>query len=230
VPDRRRLEDRSELVPDEQPPVRRHVQRRRPRVRLRVVMTCPAGHPWVTHGARGRPPCPASRASACAARTVRRAASGARARRPACAGPAPPAWPTRARAPDSEWVARQLGRPVLKVFNNVLAGSLARGGLPAGAPGRIALPVAGDDAAGKAVVLRLLDELGFDGIDAGSLADSWRQQVGTPACCRDLDADTLRAALAAAEHARVADYRREGEAFARRKIAEAGSVDALAAR
>ncbi|MFY0540933.1 NADPH-dependent F420 reductase [Nannocystis pusilla] len=81
---------------------------------------------------------------------------------------------------DSEWVARHLGRPVLKAFNNVVARTLARGGLPAGAPGRIALSVAGDDVAAKQRVLQLFDALGFDGVDAGSLADSWRQQVGTP--------------------------------------------------
>lgn len=130
---------------------------------------------------------------------------------------------------DSEWVALQLGRPVLKAFNNIHSRSLARGGLPAGTPGRIALPVAGDDAAGKAVVLRLVDELGFDGVDAGALAESWRQQVGTPAYCHDLDATSLRAALAEAEPAKIGAYRREGEALVLRMIAEGGSLDALAA-
>jgi len=130
---------------------------------------------------------------------------------------------------DSEWVARQLGRPVLKVFNSIQARSLARGGLPAGTPGRIAIPVAGDDADGKALVLRLLDELGFDGVDVGSLADSWRQQVGTPAYCHDLDAAALRTALAAAERDKLVEYRRASEALVRRMIAEAGSLDALAA-
>lgn len=43
-----------------------------------------------------------------------------------------------------------------------------------------ALPVAGDDDAAKAVVLQLVDELGFHGVDAGSLDESWRQQPGTP--------------------------------------------------
>jgi hypothetical protein len=51
---------------------------------------------------------------------------------------------------------------------------------PAGAPGRIALPVAGDDDAAKTVVLKLVGELGFDGVDAGGLDESWRQQPGTP--------------------------------------------------
>lgn len=130
---------------------------------------------------------------------------------------------------DSEWVARQLGRPVIKAFNSIIARSLAHRGLPAGAPGRIALPVAGDDAETKQVVLRLIDELGFDAVDAGTLADSWRQQVGSPAYCHDLEAPALRAALAAAEHDKVAEYRREGEETVRRLIAAAGGIDAVAA-
>ncbi|MDC0716101.1 NADPH-dependent F420 reductase [Nannocystis bainbridge] len=131
---------------------------------------------------------------------------------------------------DSEWVARQLGRPVIKAFNNVVARTLFRGGLPAGAPGRIALSAAGDDEQAKRRVLQLIDELGFDGVDGGTLADSWRQQVGSPAYCKDLEAGALRAALAAAERDKVADYRREGEAFVIKLIAESGgNLDALAA-
>ncbi|WAS96940.1 NADPH-dependent F420 reductase [Nannocystis punicea] len=130
---------------------------------------------------------------------------------------------------DSEWVARHLGRPVLKAFNNVQARTLNRGGLPAGAPGRVALSVAGDDVEAKKLVLQLFEQLGFDGVDAGTLADSWRQQVGTPAYCHDLDAAALRAALAAAERDKVADYRREGEESVKQLIAAAGSIDALAA-
>ena len=80
--------------------------------------------------------------------------------------------------PESRWVEQQLGRPVVKAFNNIYAAHLLEHGKPAGAPGRIALPVAGDDAAAKAVVLRLVDELGFDGVDAGGLDESWRQQPG----------------------------------------------------
>jgi predicted dinucleotide-binding enzyme len=109
--------------------------------------------------------------------------------------------------PESRWVATQLGRPVVKAFNNVLADSLATRGRPAGAPGRIALPVAGDDARAKAIVIGLVDALGFDGIDAGSLDDSWRQQPGTPAYCTDLPADDLRRALAAADRGRAPQLR-----------------------
>ena len=54
------------------------------------------------------------------------------------------------------------------------------------------MPVAGDDAKTKAVVLQLVDELGFDAVDAGGLDDSWRQQPGTPVYTTDLDAEGVR--------------------------------------
>jgi len=82
--------------------------------------------------------------------------------------------------PESQWVADQLGRPVIKAFNNIHAGDIGTKWREALAEDRIALPVAGDDPNAKAVVLRLVEELGFDGVDAGTLAESWRQQPGTP--------------------------------------------------
>lgn len=108
---------------------------------------------------------------------------------------------------ESEWVARQLGRPVIKVFNNIYAQHLLERGQPAGTPGRIALPVAGDDTAAKAMVLRLVDDLGFDGVDAGGLGESWRQQPGTPVYAADLDADGVRRALAEAQPERQPEFR-----------------------
>ncbi|RYG28429.1 NADP oxidoreductase, partial [bacterium] len=80
---------------------------------------------------------------------------------------------------ESEWVATVLGRPVVKAFNNIVAPSLASHAVPAGTPGRICLSVVGDDEKAKGVLMALIDAIGFDGIDAGSLADSWRQQPGT---------------------------------------------------
>jgi len=108
---------------------------------------------------------------------------------------------------ESRWVAGQLGRPVVKAFNNIYAKHLMESGRPAGTPGRIALPVAGDDAAAKAVVLRLVDELGFDGVDAGGLDESWRQQPGTPVYTADMDAEGVRRALAGASKERTAEWR-----------------------
>ena len=64
--------------------------------------------------------------------------------------------------PESRWVEKQMGRPVIKAFNNIYAKHLLERGLPKGAPGRIALPVAGDDGTAKAVVLELVEALGFD--------------------------------------------------------------------
>jgi len=111
-----------------------------------------------------------------------------------------------AGATESRWVSEQLGRPVVKAFNNIYAKHLQDYGKPAGTPGRIALPVAGDDPAAKAVVLRLIDEIGFDGVDAGSLDESWHQQPGTPAYTKDFDAAGVRQALAAARQERTADW------------------------
>jgi 8-hydroxy-5-deazaflavin:NADPH oxidoreductase len=99
---------------------------------------------------------------------------------------------------ESLWVSAQLGRPVIKAWNAVLAGSLADKGLPAGSDGRIALPVAGDDPAAKAVALELMEATGFDAVDAGGLEESWRIQPGNPAYCTDLTAAQLQAALSMA--------------------------------
>lgn len=108
---------------------------------------------------------------------------------------------------ESRWVEQQLGRPVVKAFNNIYAEHLGTLGRPAGSPGRIALPIAGDDHAAKAIVLRLIDELGFDGVDAGRLDDSWRQQPGTSVYATDLDADGVREALAKASKERKPEWR-----------------------
>ena len=86
---------------------------------------------------------------------------------------------------ESEWTSHRLGRPVVKAFNNITADSLLHKALPTGSKNRIALPVAGNDDRSKQVVIALLDKMGFDAIDAGSLSESWRYQPGTPAYCPD---------------------------------------------
>jgi predicted dinucleotide-binding enzyme len=118
---------------------------------------------------------------------------------------------------DSQWVAQQIGRPVIKAFNNILAMSLLEKGVPRGTTGRIGLSVAGDSLDAKAAALRLVDDLGFDPVDGGDVDNSWRQQPGTPAYCRDLDAPALRRALAAADRSRIAEYRAEEEARIRKE-------------
>lgn len=102
-------------------------------------------------------------------------------------------------AVESLWVAEQLGRPVVKAWNAIGSASLASNGLPAGAPGRIALPVAADRDLDKQRVMALVEDTGFDAVDAGPLAESWRQQPGTPAYCTDLTRDELVSALAQAD-------------------------------
>jgi 8-hydroxy-5-deazaflavin:NADPH oxidoreductase len=109
--------------------------------------------------------------------------------------------------PESRWVSEQLRRPVVKAFNNIYAQHLLDHGKPAGSPGRIALPVAGDDKAAKKVVILLMNELGFDGVDAGGLDESWRQQPGTPVYATDLDAAGVRRALSQASPERPAQFR-----------------------
>lgn len=108
--------------------------------------------------------------------------------------------------PESRWVANQLGRPVVKAFNNIYAQHLLENGKPAGTPDRIALPVAGDHARAKAVIIGLLDEIGFDGVDAGMLDESWRQQPATPVYGTDYNAAALRKALAEAKPERTPDW------------------------
>jgi predicted dinucleotide-binding enzyme len=108
---------------------------------------------------------------------------------------------------ESGWVSEQLGRPVIKAFNTIHAQHLLENGRPAGALNRIALPVAGDDPKAKAVVMKLVDDLGFDAVDAGPLDESWRQQPGTPVYGADLDAARAKRALAAAPRERPANFR-----------------------
>jgi predicted dinucleotide-binding enzyme len=115
--------------------------------------------------------------------------------------------PIEAGTAESRWVSQQLGRPVVKAFNNIYAEHLQKHGKSKGAPGRIALPVAGDDSVAKAVVLKLVDELGFDGVDAGTLDESWRQQPGTPVYAKDFEAAGVRRALTEARPERGLDWR-----------------------
>ena len=109
--------------------------------------------------------------------------------------------------PESAWVADQIGRPVIKAFNNIFFKSLLEKGTPRGTANRVAIPVAGDGAA-KTKVMQLVDELGFDAVDAGGLDESWRQQPGTPCYTGDFTAPELRKALASTERDRVTEYRK----------------------
>ncbi|MFY0407426.1 NADPH-dependent F420 reductase [Solicola sp. PLA-1-18] len=72
---------------------------------------------------------------------------------------------------------------VVKAFNNITFASLGNGARPAGAADRSTLPIAGEDETSKARVAELLDTLGYDALDIGGLADSWRTEPGTPVYC-----------------------------------------------
>ncbi|GAA2336375.1 NAD(P)-binding domain-containing protein [Saccharopolyspora halophila] len=102
---------------------------------------------------------------------------------------------------ESLWVTEQLGRPVVKAWNAVLSETLQTKGVPVGTPGRIALPVAADSDEARRVGMSLVDETGFDPLDAGVLAFSWRQQPMTPGYCTELGLDDLGRALEAADRA-----------------------------
>jgi 8-hydroxy-5-deazaflavin:NADPH oxidoreductase len=96
---------------------------------------------------------------------------------------------------ESIWVSNQLGRPIIKAFNNLLAYTLENEGTPEGTSGRIAMAVAGDNIEQKQIIMDVVDQIGFDTVDGGSLSNSWRQQPGTPAYCTELTKDELTKAL-----------------------------------
>ena len=99
----------------------------------------------------------------------------------------------------SELLQRHLPEArVVKGFNHIYASQIATDGTPPGAAGRRALVIAGDDSVAKAQVTQLFDEIGFDTVDVGSLADSWRIQPDTPGYGPQLDAEEMTAALAGA--------------------------------
>lgn len=108
---------------------------------------------------------------------------------------------------ESGWVEQHLGHPVVKAFNSIIAQHLLESGKPAGTPGRIALAVAGDDPQAKATVMGLIDGIGFDAADAGSITDSWRQQPGSPGYLKDYDIAGVRRALAEATPERLPGWR-----------------------
>lgn len=101
--------------------------------------------------------------------------------------------------PESVWVSEQIGRPIIKAWNAVLATTLADKGQPAGSSLRIALPVAGDDIKAEAIAQDLVEDTGFTALAAGSLESSWHQQPGTPAYCTELTLPELKSALCAAD-------------------------------
>jgi 8-hydroxy-5-deazaflavin:NADPH oxidoreductase len=88
---------------------------------------------------------------------------------------------------------------VVKAFNHIYAAELTADGLPPGTKNRRALAIAGDDPGAKAAVARLIDQFGFDVVDAGPLSEGWRIQRDTPGYGPRRTAEELRMDLAAAK-------------------------------
>lgn len=115
--------------------------------------------------------------------------------------------------PDTLWLSGLLRRPIFKAFNNITYVQLADSGQPHGSPRRIGLPVAGQPGTAKQRLLDLVNELGFDPVDGGELADSWRQQPGSPIYATDLGAEAIRGFLSSVDPEAPAIYRRKREEF-----------------
>lgn len=103
---------------------------------------------------------------------------------------------------ETVWTSEQIGRPLVKAWNALLSSTLSDGGSEIGSTSRLAIPIAGDDKAAKSVVSGLVNETGFDAVDAGPLSESWRFQPGAPAYCTELDAAGVTTALSSADKAR----------------------------
>ncbi len=93
---------------------------------------------------------------------------------------------------ESLWVERQIGRPVVKALNTIPSKALMAAGRPAGSRDRVALPISGDDNKAKKIVAQLIDRIGFDSVDAGTIAESWRQQPGSPVYCTNPTKEELQ--------------------------------------
>jgi predicted dinucleotide-binding enzyme len=111
---------------------------------------------------------------------------------------------------ESVWVSRQIGRPVVKAYNNLFYRSLVQSGLPEGHPARIALPIAGNDMKCKRIVATLINDSGFDCYDQGTLEEGWRQEPGSPVYCTDLTIEQVKRSIVKARKELLPDRRELG--------------------
>jgi hypothetical protein len=111
---------------------------------------------------------------------------------------------------ESAWVERQIGRPVVKAINSIIANALAEAGRPAGSRDRVALPISGDDPKAKERVAQLIDRIGFDSVDAGTIAESWRQQPGSPVYCTNPTKEELQLWLKNIDRSSLVTNREKG--------------------
>ncbi|HMC27826.1 MAG TPA: NAD(P)-binding domain-containing protein [Verrucomicrobiae bacterium] len=111
---------------------------------------------------------------------------------------------------ESVWVERQIGRPVVKVLNTISSKALMAAGRPAGSRDRVALPISGDNTKAKEIVAQLIDRIGFDSVDAGTIAESWRQQPGSPVYCTNPTKEELQLWLKKVDRSSLATDREKG--------------------
>ena len=111
---------------------------------------------------------------------------------------------------ESVWVERQIGRPVVKVLNTIPSKALMAAGRPAGSRDRVALPISGDNTKAKEIVAQLIDRIGFDSVDAGTIAESWRQQPGSPVYCTNPTKEELQLWLKHVDRSSLVTYREKG--------------------
>ncbi len=105
---------------------------------------------------------------------------------------------------ESVWVERQIGRPVVKVLNTIPSKALMAAG---GSRDRVALPISGDNTKAKEIVAQLIDRIGFDSVDAGTIAESWRQQPGSPVYCTNPTKEELQLWLKQVDRSSLATNR-----------------------
>src|SRR5258708_7136066 len=108
---------------------------------------------------------------------------------------------------ESAWVEKQIGRPVIKVLNSIGSNALAEAGRPAGSRDRVALPISGDNPKAKEIVAQIIDRFGFDSVDAGTIAESWRQQPGSPVYCTNPTKEELQLLLKKIDRSSLATNR-----------------------
>ncbi len=111
---------------------------------------------------------------------------------------------------ESVWVEKKIGRPVIKVLNTIPSKALMEASRPAGSGDRVALPISGDNPKAKETVAQLIDRIGFDSVDAGTIAESWRQQPGSPVYCTNPTKEELQLWLKKVDRSSLATDREKG--------------------
>ena len=94
--------------------------------------------------------------------------------------------------PESVYISEKIGRKIIKSFNSVLSYSLQNLGKPKNEKNRIAIQVAGDDEEQKKIVMKLIEDCGFEPYDNGNLENSWTQQPNSAGYCCDYTCEELK--------------------------------------